>query len=283
MENQEEMFRNDVERRDLLRYTESTIATAEQVIGSLKRSVNDVRISLKHDEESVEYLFDSPSERLAEVCSELFSSLRRNTILLHQAVQFSPSFIQESSHNDHTFSEYDTSIPKENRVVVRLENNGIFIRIPMLWSTNFRMRNNKMRAEALIERDVIFAAAVRQGILNTQNFDCFDTSGYIEKTVHFLYVYPASGRYSSLATDNENHLTKNILDAATQLLPGGDSAFSCSIYSSATRSDEVISGTYLTILPGRDSIMSSEKILSFWHREQEKMPKCITENSNFSI
>ncbi len=270
---QENALHTDVEQRDILDYTDNVICAAERVIDSLSRSIEKAKCQLKYGEEPVEYLFESPLELLAETCGDLLSSLRRNTIRLHQAVQFSPCFARETSPDDRVFSEHGTSVSMENSVIVRLENDGIFIRMPMLWSTNYRMRNNKTRMEALAERDDVFASAVRQGILTAPNYDHFDTSRYIEKTVIFLYVYPISERYGALAADNMNHLTKGVLDAATMVLPGGDSPFSCSVFCSATRSDEVESGTYMTILPGRDSIMSSENILRFWREEQEKMPK----------
>lgn len=282
MDHHENALQTGVERRDIRDYTESMINAAEKVIESLKRSVSDARISLNHDEESVEYLFKSPSEHLSDICSELLSSLRRNTVRMHQVAVTAPPSTRNYEFTEHIFTERDTSLPTEERVFVQLENIGIFVRMPMLWGANFRMKNNKVHMETLVERDDIFASAVRQGILTAPSYDHFDTSRYIEKTVHFLYVYPISGRYGTLAVDNANHLIKGVLDAATMFLPGGDSPFSCSVYSSAVHSDEVVSGTYLTILPGRDKLMSSEKILSFWHGKQEKMPKTMTENSNFN-
>ena len=104
------------------------------------------------------------------------------------------------------------------------------------------------------------------------NYGSYPFEEYAWKTIHFFYVYHGLPANKIYICDNDNHETKPVIDAITHFLPLGDHPLSCEIHASATLSDEVGEGTYITVTHLEDGLKSRADILKFWKERGEKCP-----------
>lgn len=173
--------------------------------------------------------------------------------------------------NTSAYSEKNDKIPFSDRVFIRLEDDAIYAKMPMLWTQNSRKIRGVKGNNLSPDRAVYFRDDITAGIKNAPNYKAYSFANFANKIVHFLYVYTDLPGTGILKADNDNHLTKYVLDAVTTFLPGGDSPLTCSIFHSAALSDRVPGGTYMTVTPMRTGIKSSDEILGFWESEFSKI------------
>lgn len=236
---------------ELQEYFHHTARNARHI---LQKALDEVEYSeFEFEHRAIPYGYMPDIVSLAQTTSDMLATLRRATRNLYCAAQ-GPSPLDELP-----------AVPLVTQaevmnmgVDVRLEDDAIYIKLPMLRSEYSRS------ARAATERHpVIFAEEITALILQHQDFEEYDFEKFERKLLHYLYVYSTSRRGISCA-DNDNHETKYVQDAVAAFLPGGDSPFTCSILSSAVRTSEIPEGTYVTVTKMQDGAKADAEVVAFW-------------------
>lgn len=167
------------------------------------------------------------------------------------------------------WSEENETIPLKARVFCRVNQRGIFVRTPELWTKNGREQRNRNGAYAGGESYLFFKSEVMEGIKRELKKTDFSQMSFQEKLISFLYVYPSSMREPP--PDNDNHETKYLIDAIALMTPGGDGAYCTSLFSSAVKTDQVFPGCYISLTAAQFGIPSANSVISFWENEFGKL------------
>ena len=258
----------------LLDSTKEIIEQGDRLSKKIRACTQKARAAVQVEED---YLFGPVGETKERVYSraepiyyELLNSMRNNMLsgykLVTHAREFS-TFSEDEALSISAYDEKNDEIPFEDRVFIRLQPDAIYAKMPMLWTQNSRKIRGIKGNNLSPDRAVFFRDDIIAGIRNAPNYETYDFSIFEKKIVHFLYVYTDLPGTGILKADNDNHLTKYVLDAATYFLPCGDSPLTCSIYSSAALADRVPGGTYLTVTPMENGMKTSGEIFDFWKGE----------------
>ena len=203
---------------------------------------------------------DVPPTRMQSVCRELQSCLQDNAVALYSASNVAIDFDKKDDDSDEENTENHDQESSGFDVRVHLAEDAIYVKMPMLPSTN----NEKAFSKFKSKTRVLFRKEISDFILNDPNFYTYSYKNLTNKLVHFLYVFSSQSQRLGLLIDNGNHEIKYIIDAVTGPLPGGDSPLCCSIFSSATLSDLVPEGTYVTVTSAENGPKNDREILEFW-------------------
>ena len=190
-----------------------------------------------------------------------YDKYRRQTIISLYKTSLSPSLCDDSSLAGSAENAKNLTVNGAFEYIeAYLENTAIYLRMPMLW----HRKNTFVKAGGRtipVDHAPLFGGSIASALRNAEGYESFPFKEFSTKTVHFLYVY---NEESGSMIDNDNHDTKVTLDAIVQFLPGGDSPLNCDIFSSAEVDPSLEEGTYITVTPGKNSQLSSEKIMNFW-------------------
>lgn len=236
----------------------------DKVCGSLQQARGFYRQAFACERANLECFRGSepvPSSS-AKLFHELLSCVRSNALLLYRAGQYTASAVERRISGD-LFGE-QAELDPGDQVFVRLAERAIYIRTPMLWTTNRYDVDVSKKRPAGHDREIFFRNEILHGIRDAPNFHDVSFDIFEKKLVHFLYVYGDNPASKVFCVDNDSHATKYVQDAVTSLLPGGDSPFSCSIYSSAALSSDVPESTFITVMPLEDRLKSDEELITFW-------------------
>ena len=244
------------------------VSIMEASVNSLNRSLSSAKTAIEIEEK----LLASSGSKDTELCftravpiyNNLYACVKNNAMSLYQTAIATineglvPEEISQNSERK------DTGEPQENDVIVHLEPDAIYVKTPMLWTKNGRKVRGINGKNLGPERVTFFRDDIVDGIKNSPDFPSYDISIFEKKIVHFLYVYSEVPTNKIFITDNDNHETKYVQDAVTMLLPGGDSPFSCSTFSSAALSTKIPGGTYITVTSMKEGIKSDVEIIKKW-------------------
>lgn len=85
---------------------------------------------------------------------------------------------------------------------------------------------------------------------------------YREKTINFLFVYgPGDG---NSVPDSDNHYTRKVSNEIAFFLPCGDEGRSTDFRYSTAVCAEIPPGTYITVTPGKASVISDSEVIGIW-------------------
>ena len=252
----------------LLNETDASIEKVSKVINSLTKGIASAKMAIEIEKDMLGEHQDEVGiecyTRAAPICEDLFSCIRNNTLALYRSAQISPEIAESLDENDSAFSEKQEMVYHQNRVIVRLESDEMFIKLPMLWTKNGRRIRGLNNKNLGPDRITFFREDIVHGIQNSPEFSTFDFSKLANKIIHFMYVYEALPNNKLFIADNDNHETKYIQDAVAMFLPGGDTPLTCSTFSSAIETSRIPEGTYLTVTAMDAGVKKSEDIVSFW-------------------
>lgn len=150
-----------------------------------------------------------------------------------------------------------------------LTDDAIFIRMPMLWNRQINKRIGKPKQSFYDKANTLFSNSVSYAIEHSDGFNNFDFDRFALKRFQFLFCYSQNDAKRSSIPDNDNHDFKAIQDAVSMYLKGGDSAFSSETTLASASTDDVRSGTYLTVSRLQDAPIASDKIIEFWRSRNE--------------
>lgn len=158
----------------------------------------------------------------------------------------------------------ERSIFSEDDTICLLEDEAIYIKIPLLWSRQINAYMPKERRQDFEKSNQLFAESIHYSIEKSQNFLSYDFKKFDRKVFVFLFVYSIKHAKQFKIPDNDNHDTKNVQDAIAMFLPGGDSAFSTSTLLTAEATNEIPEGTYVTVFPSIPSENFVKSIIEKW-------------------
>lgn len=156
---------------------------------------------------------------------------------------------------------------EEKYVEVKLEEDGIFIRLPMIWSRN-RAENVSMdRFVKLSLRSIMYRDVLKNAIKNASGFDQYPFENYRYKTINYIFVYPRKGMNQLFIADTDNHETKSITDAICDYLPHRDSGLYSDFFFTTIATDTIPEGTYITVFPQNKMLQTEEQLIDYWSKQ----------------
>ena len=147
---------------------------------------------------------------------------------------------------------------KTNGIIANIEPDAIYIRTPLLYS---RSRNTK---DPFLSHSIqAYADEVSKAIELSPAYGSLDRNLYANKTLFYLYVLDELSPH----IDNDNYDTTAITNGIARHLYGGDSPLTCRMVYDSVQSDKLKSGTYITVLPGRNPLPDNDLIIQYWYSE----------------
>ena len=252
---------------------------ALKTIGKYRETDQKTQHELDYAEAKCKYKIDNLSEVNPEIeldLSELSAYRKVYTILRVTAEMQNAhilgmpdisSFQIESELKPDDLKE----VLEEKFVEVKLEEDGIFIRLPMIWSRN-RAENVSMdRFFRLSLRSKMYRDFLKNAIKNAPAFDQYPFEKYRHKTVNYYFVYPRKEMNSLFITDTDNHETKSVTDAICRFLPYGDSGMYTDFFYKTIATDAIPKGTYITVFPHKSMLQTKERLLEYWSKQKREV------------
>jgi len=140
-------------------------------------------------------------------------------------------------------------------IIANIEPDAIYIRTPLLYS-----RSRNTRDPFLSHSIQAYADEVSKAIELSPAYGSLDRNLYANKTLFYLYVLDDLSPH----IDNDNYDTTAITNGIVRHLYGGDSPLTCRMVYDSVRSDMLKSGTYITVLPGRNPLPDNNLIIQYW-------------------
>lgn len=256
------------EAHAVLDQLEATLKSVERsaisILNAVQRTKNGIEIERKMPGMADESSSNSTYSRSVLLAESLISNVRNNVLTLYKAAQTPLLFESLSLENGQTIADFIQQENDQDDVNVRLEEDAIYVKLPMLWTRDGRQVRSKNGRYLSPENSKIFRSEIIRKMVNSPKFLTYDVSKFSKKIIHFLYVFDAIPSNRHLVVDNDNHDTKYIQDAIVMNLPGGDNPLECFIYSSAALSQAVQPGTYVTVTPMKSGVKTNEEILRYW-------------------
>lgn len=162
-------------------------------------------------------------------------------------------FDSEEEIRAHLFCTIDQAI---DGITANIEDDAIYIRTPLLYSRGRSKSNDPILAHSI----QAYADGVSRAIELATGLASFDRSKFSNKTIFYLFVLDAKSPH----IDNDNYDTTAITNRIVSHLYGGDSPLTCRMVYDSVRSDTLASGTYITVLPGRDRLPDISNIIKYW-------------------
>lgn len=205
------------------------------------------------------------AENIREVADKLISNILNisenstDTAKIRKEIESAANFICATT----MAVRYDN---RENQFPNPIEINGVFrkssfaLRLPPLpmghkvtpsdWIMHTIDDTN--RAEYMT-----LAGAVSDFLLKNIDKISFDNNN---KTIHFVHVYKKDCPTDKIA-DNDNTMYGGLINAITDVIGGGDSAFVCSYNVSALRSEYLCPATYIIVYNKNNPLVKEEYLL----------------------
>ncbi len=247
---------------------------AERIGKNVGKSAYEIREALLDRQHALKESHGFDKKKIAFLINDsivdFIVEMRRQTLFMYNTFNALPKsalFFEAIGEKKH---HVELQNPEGNEVLVRLEHDAIFVKTPMLWSKNPNKKSQRLEKNQIDQRVVFFREAISNAFKTAPNFDIYDLSKYACKIIHFCYVYNDESAKKMMATDNDDHETKYVQDAIAMYLPGGDSPFSTSIFSSAVLTNEIQEGTYITVTQRDHGVLPEQKIISFWREDSSK-------------
>ena len=252
--------------KSMLTMADELIKTAESASEKLRRQADAARKDVQSERKALSSYEESACNkehflRAKDICEALHDCIMYNAVNMYReansAMNFEDRFSTEDVPESHPGEEKNAH---DFDVHVHIEDDKIYIKLPMLISVN-RSRNHQ---KAVDKSNVLFREEIVRSIENAPEYDALDVRKFSEKTLNFLYVFSQKTSKKGHLIDNANHNTKYVIDAITAFLPGGDTPLTCSFFYSATVTDSVPEGTYITVARGIKTIIDNESVVRFW-------------------
>lgn len=153
---------------------------------------------------------------------------------------------------------------------LRFEPRIIYIRTPLLphdskpvsyisnSRSTFPITKTKAYAEQLRR---IYQATIEDPKTVTE----LEADAFLRKRIFYLNV----ARTPTNMLDNDNRDYKGLTNVICSYLPGGDSANRCSFLLDGCCTSEIPEGTYITVQPADDPVLTSEQVISVWKHIQD--------------
>ena len=205
------------------------------------------------------------------VSNNLISSLQNNVLLLNKVASNVPSFLTQPNIYLIDSDEQKDGFQSASPIQLYLEDEAIWIQMPMLWSkANRRIRGSNNRNIGP-SRLTIYDQELFNAFINAKNFNDYDFGKFNYKLIHFCYVYRDLSTNMKFVIDNDNHETKYVQDVICSFLKAGDEPFSTCTFSSAFKSNKIPEGTYVTVRERQKGIFSDKDITDFWVDKPNKI------------
>ena len=270
---EENMKLSRFEVETVLKCTEESLQKgleyAQNLQTRLRNLSRDLEIERRYAEETGP---ENAAVNAVQIAEDVAFAVRFYIEKLYSLVRNAPACALQSDPQSYEQSYYNRVILSLTNIQAYLEPDAIFIRTPLLRNTQKRQQRVDKTGAAGTDQSKIYREAVRYAITACDNYESYPFEEYAWKTVHFFYVYHGLPANKIYICDNDNHETKHVIDAITHFLPLGDHPLSCEIHASATLSDEVEEGTYITVTRLDDGLKSRAEILKFWKEREEKHP-----------
>ncbi len=207
---------------------------------------------------------DSIIKELKDKYDRLFRLIRGASNTLY-GISEQPVTMEDFYGRKEMLNHYASNIIPVDGIECYLEQDAIYIRLPMLWSRNNGKRSSKRETFFVPEMSKMYRESVDAAIRLTGNYSPESFADYEYKTFQYTFLYHKSGEY--VCVDTDNHETKAVTDAVAGFLPNGDSARYASFVERTTFSDDISAGTYLTVIPGEFNVYSIEEIIDYWRNK----------------
>ena len=264
---------NRFEVETVLKCTGESLQKASEYAQNLQTRLRNLSLDLE-----IERWFAEENEagnaavNAVQIAEDVSFAIRFYIEKLYSLVRNAPACELHSDPQCYEQSYYNRVILSQTNIRAYLEPDAIFIRTPLLRNMQKRPQRSEKNSAAESGQSKIYREAVRYAITACDNYGSYPFEEYAWKTVHFFYVYHGLSANKIYICDNDNHETKHVIDAITHFLPLGDHPLSCEIHASATLSDEVEEGTYITVTRLGDGLKSREDILKFWKKREKNNP-----------
>ena len=270
----EKMSLSDAEA--VLDSTASVLEKAEKVAQELQLDIENLRANIaaengilsEFEEESV---IKSGAQSISD---DAYFALRAAMNRLYQITRFPEQYADLHSVEKANERHYKEVVAPADGVEVYLDEKGIFVRTPMLASRNAVENGRPCKGKMSAPHIKCYYDSVFYAIKTAPNFSEYPFSSFQKKLVTCLFVFDNPSLSGNKFIDNDNHETKDVVDAITYFLPGGDAATSCNFFYSAAATDAILEGSYFVVTrPGE--ALKSEEIIAFWasKKVQEKSQK----------
>ncbi len=249
----------------VLQCATSTLEEAKKSATRFNESLQNIGALLETEKVITQYsLDDSVYSESLSLASNLFEIIRAHANFLLRISCDAPGSFAQTNPYEYTRAYYEKLILSIDQVRSFLENDAIYVRTPRLYSMQSRAVRGKKSRVIRQTQSTSYANSIQWSIKLQENYMTYDFTKFVNKILHFLYVYIDSPQSKWFSSDNDSHETKPIIDAITQFLPNGDSPFTCDIYNTAVRTNEVSEGTYITVTSRSDGIKLNEDVINFW-------------------
>lgn len=153
------------------------------------------------------------------------------------------------------------SVPVDYETECRYIDRVIYIKIPMLPKLYYKKISSASELNKVIP-DVYLGRGIRRRLNEMLLKTDYAREVFSEKTLYFLYVYNTDDNH---IIDTDGHDTKSVIDEICGFFPGGDNGKQTAVILKTVVSDEVETGTYITVSGGNGvHALSPEEILKRW-------------------
>lgn len=154
---------------------------------------------------------------------------------------------------------------------LRFEPRTIYIRTPLLphdskpvsFISNSRNTYPITKTKAYAEQ---LRRAYQTTIEDPKTITELETGAFLRKRIFYLNV----ARTPTNMLDNDNRDYKGLTNVICSYLPGGDSANRCSFLLDGCCTSEIPEGTYITVQPADDPVLTSEQVIAVWKGTQNQ-------------
>ena len=261
---------NRYESETVLKNTVETLEKGKDYARKLQTRLTNLGLDLDAEQQFCRSEgYENPVCNVIEIAEDASYSIRFYIEKLYALVRNAPSCDTRADPQSCEQSYYNRVILRQTSIRVCLEQDAIYIRIPMLRNIQNRLARGEKSRVIESSQSKVYREPLHYAISGCENFQEYDFDSFAWKTIQFLYVYHGLPTNKIYICDNDNHETKPVIDAIAHFLPLGDHPLSCEIHASATLSDEVEEGTYITITRLDEGMKTPKGILDFW-KEKEK-------------
>lgn len=265
---------NRYEVETVLSRTEELLRRGSEYAQNLQTRLRNLSLDMEIERRLAEE--DEPENTAVntlQIAEDVSFAVRFYVEKLYALVRNAPACEFQSDPQSYEQSYYNRIILRQTNICACLEPDAIYIRTPILCNVQNRSQRRGENRTAGSAQSKIYREAVRYAITACDNYGSYPFEEYAWKMIHFFYVYHGLPANRVYICDNDNHETKHVIDAITHFFPLGDHPLSCEIHASATLSDEVEEGTYITVTRLEDGLKSRADILKFWKEREEKCPE----------
>ncbi len=199
------------------------------------------------------------TETVKAKLTDKYNTIQSTVFRLYSRLFEPLSWTAEDVYSQSTISEFVESNRKIEGIIATIEGEILMIKLPML-SEKTRVKTIVDNRPIVINHFAFFCESLRAELMLLEE----KMPHYPKKNIQYIFVYPTN---ATRILDSDNHDTKAITDTITSFTVGGDTSESCSFSYQTVRSDNIPSGTYITVSPTFGKSPDADEILTKWQHE----------------